>query len=462
LPFERLVEVINPARSLSRHPLFQVALVLQNNAPVNLEGLPGGLTAVVEPVDITSAKFDLSISLTEQRGADGTPIGILGSLEYATDLFERSGMEALAGRLVRLVEAAVATPDRPIGRLDILSAAERATLLREWNDTARAIPSATLPELFEAQVARTPDAVAVVFADGTLTYGELNARANQLAHHLRALGVGPEVVVGLCVERSLELLIGLLGILKAGGAYLPLDPSYPRERLAFMLADVGAPVLVTQAKLADASPPATHVFCLDRDWNSLAGQSEENPAHLVLAENLAYVIYTSGSTGRPKGVSVPQVAAAQLALETHYVSIEPDDRIGQAANISFDATTFEIWGALLNGAAVQFVSQDDLLDPDRFGAYLRSGRLDILFLTTALFNRLVQADSQIFRSLKYLLFGGEAVDTRQVAAVLTAGKPRHLLHVYGPTESTTFATWHEVERIDAATVPIGRPLGNYR
>src|SRR5262249_15392019 len=149
-------------------------------------------------------------------------------------------------------------------------------------------------------------------------------------------------------------------------------------------------------------------------------------------------------------------------LETHYVSIEPDDRIGQAANISFDATTFEIWGALLNGAAVQFVSQDDLLDPDRFGAYLRSGRLDILFLTTALFNRLVQADSQIFRSLKYLLFGGEAVDTRQVAAVLTAGKPRHLLHVYGPTESTTFATWHEVEGIDTATVPIGGPLGNYR
>src|SRR5262249_23559678 len=169
-------------------------------------------------------------------------------LDYRGDLFERSGIEALAGRFVRLLEAAGATPDRPIGRLGILSAAERGTLLRGWDDTPRALPSATLPELFEAQVARTPDAVAVVFDDGTLTYGELNARANQLAHHLRALGVGPEVVVGLCVERSLELLIGLLGILKAGGAYLPLDPSYPRERLAFMLADAGAPVLVTQAK----------------------------------------------------------------------------------------------------------------------------------------------------------------------------------------------------------------------
>src|SRR5262249_26659395 len=351
------------------------------------------------PVDDGSRSADVGgLRLRSISGRDVThyPLSLLVvpgerlrlRLDYRGDLFERSGMEVLAGRFVRLLEAAVATPDRPIGRLDILSAAERATLLREWNDTARALPSATLPELFEAQVARTPDAVAVVFADGTLTYGELNARANQLAHHLRALGVGPEVVVGLCVERSLELLIGLLGILKAGGAYLPLDPSYPRERLAFMLADAGAPVLVTQAKLADALPPAAYVFCLDRDWNSLAGQSEENPAHLVLAENLAYVIYTSGSTGRPKGVSVPQVAAAQLALETHYVSIEPDDRIGQAANISFDATTFEIWGALLNGAAVQFVSQDDLLDPDRFGAYLRSGRLDILFLTTALFNRL--------------------------------------------------------------------------
>ena len=222
LPFERLVEVVNPARSLARHPLFQVMLVLQNNAPVSLD-LPG-LSVSSEPIAIASAKFDLSVSLDEARSPDGTPLGISGSIEYATDLFDRPSIEALGSRLVRLLEAAVAVPDRAIGSLDILSAAERHTILREWNDTARPIEPTTLPELFAAQAARTPDAVAVVFEQATLSYGELDARANQLAHHLQSLGVGPETIVGLCVERSLEMVVALLGILKAGGAYLPLDP----------------------------------------------------------------------------------------------------------------------------------------------------------------------------------------------------------------------------------------------
>ena len=247
LPFERLVEVLNPSRSLSRHPLFQVMLVLQNNAELRPELL--GLEAGFEAVSTASAKFDLSLSLAERRGFDGTPAGIEGALEYASDLFDRSSVEAIAGRLVRLLEGAVADPDRAIGRLDILSPAERHTILREWNDTARAVPGMTLPELFAAQVARTPAADAVVFEDERLSYGELDARSSQLAHHLRGLGVGPEVVVGLCIERSLAMLVGLLGILKAGGAYLPLDPDYPPERLAFMLADAGAPVLLTRSAL---------------------------------------------------------------------------------------------------------------------------------------------------------------------------------------------------------------------
>ena len=254
LPFERLVEVLNPARSLSRHPLFQVMLVLQNNAELGLE--LSGLSVGFEAVSTASAKFDLSLSLAERRGSDGSPAGIEGALEYASDLFDRSSVEAIAGRLVRLLEGAVADPERAIGRLDILGADERHTILAEWNATARAVPGATLPELFAAQVARTPAADAVVFEDERLSYGELDARSSRLAHHLRALGVGPEVVVGLCIERSLAMLVGLLGILKAGGAYLPLDPDYPPERLAFMLADAGAPVLLTRAALARASAGA--------------------------------------------------------------------------------------------------------------------------------------------------------------------------------------------------------------
>ena len=301
LPFERLVEVLNPARSLSRHPLFQVMLALQNNAPASLE-LPG-LVAVLEPVDTASAKFDLSLSLGEQRGSDGTPAGIDGVLEYATDLFDRASVAALAGRLVRLLEAAVAEPERAIGSLDILSPDERRTILREWNDTARAIPSATLPELFAAQVASSPDAIAVVFEEQNLSYGELDARANQLAHHLRDLGVGPETVVGLCVERSPEMIIGLLGILKAGGAYLPLDPVLPaRARSAFMLADAGAPVLVTQSALLRSAARAWRPHrALDADWPTIAQHPTTAPAVALDPHNTAYVIYTSGSTGEPKG-----------------------------------------------------------------------------------------------------------------------------------------------------------------
>ena len=249
LPFERLVEVINPARSLSHHPLFQVMLAFQNDARLHLE--LAGLRTSFEDVPVASAKFDLSFALAEERTADGTPAGINGVLEYAGDLFEEASAAMLAERLTRLLTAAVEDPARAIGSLDILSPAERRTILTDWNDTARDIPDATLPELFARQAARTPDAVALVYEDRTLSYRELDQRANQLAHHLRSLGAAPETIVGVCVERSFDMVIALLAILKAGAAYLPLDPDYPAERLAFMLQDAGAPVLVTRA----ISPP---------------------------------------------------------------------------------------------------------------------------------------------------------------------------------------------------------------
>ena len=342
LPFERLVEVLNPARSLSRHPLFQVMLGFENDVDARLD-LPG-LSLAFEPIGTSTAKFDLAFSLVEHRAPDGAPTGIHGTLEYATDLFDRVSVEALGDRLIRLLEAAVAQPERPIGTLDILSADERHTILREWNDTARAIPSATLPELFAAQVARTPDAVAVVLEAQRLTYAELDRRANQLAHHLRGFGVGPETVVGLCVERSLDMLVGLLGILKAGGAYLPLDPDYPPERLAFMLEDAGAPVLVTHAALDEriADHHAT-IVRLDADWPVIARKPEAAPESLLHPANTAYVIYTSGSTGTPKGVAVthgglPSLAAVQIDRFT----ITPEARVLQFASLSFDAAIWEI------------------------------------------------------------------------------------------------------------------------
>ena len=268
------------------------------------------------PVDHGSLAIEAGgVRLRSAEGHDAThyPLSLMAAsgeqlrlrLDYRGDLFERSSVEAIGSRLVRLLEAAVAAPDRAIGSLDILGADERHTILREWNDTARAIPAVSLPELFAAQVARTPDAVAVVCEDRSLRYGELDARANQLAHHLRALGVGPETVVGLCIERSPEMIVGLLGILKAGGAYLPLDPAYPQERLAFMLEDAGAPVLVTQSALLDRlGAHGAHTVRLDADAPAIARHPATAPAIRLQPQNTAYVIYTSGSTGSPKGVAV--------------------------------------------------------------------------------------------------------------------------------------------------------------
>ena len=356
LPFERLVEVLNPERSLARHPLFQVSLVLQNNAPATIK-LPG-LSVSGEQIATGNAKFDLTLGLGEQRGADGAPAGIHGAIEYATDLFDRGSVEEIGSRLIRLLEAVVAEPDRAIGRLDILSAAERQTIVSDWNATARPLGFANIPELFAAQAARTPEATAVVYGDQQLSYGELDARANQLAHHLRGLGVGPEVVVGLCVERSLEMLVGVLGILKAGGAYLPLDPAYPEERLAFMLEDARAPVLLTQAKLGSRlRAPGGGIVRLDADWPAIARRPTTAPPVALHPHNTAYVIYTSGSTGTPKGVVVEQASLGnKLASLREEFKVDSGFRAALLISCAFDASLEQTLLPLLGGGAAVIVS----------------------------------------------------------------------------------------------------------
>jgi amino acid adenylation domain-containing protein/non-ribosomal peptide synthase protein (TIGR01720 family) len=333
-----------------------------------------------------------------------------------------------------------------------------------WNRTRREYPrGATIAQVFEDQARRTPEAVAVVFDGERLSYGELDERANRLAWHLRELGVGADTRVAICCERSLQMVVGLLGILKAGGAYVPLDPSYPSERLGFMLADSDVRVLVTQEGLSVVLPGhAARVVRLDADGEQIARQSAGAPPSVTNAEDLAYVIYTSGSTGIPKGIAVTHRAVNRLVLNTDYVPVQPSDRIAQASNASFDAATFEIWGALLNGACLVGVSREASLSPRDLAAVLREQGVTILFLTTALFNAVAREDASAFSGLRHLLFGGEAVDPARVREVLEGGPPRRLLHVYGPTETTTYATWHLVEEVpeDATTVPIGRPIAN--
>ncbi len=323
----------------------------------------------------------------------------------------------------------------------------------------------TIQSLFEDQAEARPDAVAVIFGDKHLTYAQLNRDANRLAHYLKAKGVGLETPVGICIDRNIDMLTGILGIIKAGGAYVPMDPGYPQKRLAAILKDSGSPMLLTQSSLQTRLPEFHgETLFLDRDDHRFADRPQTNPDRGAAATNLAYIIYTSGSTGSPKGVAVPHGAVLRLVCDTDYFQIEHTDRIAQASNVSFDAATFEFWGTLLHGASLVGIGRDALLNPHDFAEFLTRHAITGMFITTALFNQMARNEPNAFRGLRALLFGGEAVDPGWVRRVLQKDPPKRLVHVYGPTETTTFATWFEVKEVvdGAVTVPIGHPIANTR
>ncbi|HYH80408.1 MAG TPA: amino acid adenylation domain-containing protein, partial [Longimicrobium sp.] len=368
--------------------------------------------------------------------------------------------------LERLVEALELSPGRAAGSIDVLPEAERRQVVEEWNRTRRAYPHGVcIHELFETQVRRRPDAAALVWDEVELTYAQLDARANRLAHHLRGLGVGPETRVGVLLERGVDLIVSLLATLKAGGCYVPLDPGYPAERLRMMLDDSGVRVLVARGGLAFAAESGgLAIVHLDEAATALAAEPVESPRSGATAENLAYIVYTSGSTGRPKGVMVAHRHVVQLAVETDYVRFAPGDRVAQASNASFDALTFEAWGALMNGATLVGIPRDVLLSPPALREMLREERITTLYQTTALLNQLSREQPDVFSTLREVLFGGQAADAASVRRLLKAGKPQRLLHMYGPTETTAWCSYEDVEHVaeDALTVSVGRATGNQR
>ncbi|WP_392535134.1 non-ribosomal peptide synthase/polyketide synthase [Nostoc sp. C117] len=461
-PFSLLAEQLQPQRDPSRSPLCQVSFTWQAHRWCETtENLLNSPLLKMEPYLLghqRGADFDLNLMVMEAQGV------LQLCWQYNTDLFEATTITRMAGHFVTLLEGIVDNPQEQIWQLPLLTELEQQQLLVEWNDTGvDYLQDKCIHQLFEEQVECTPDAVAVVFENQQLTYQQLNCRANQLAYYLQSLGVSENVLVGLCIERSLEMVVGLLGILKAGGAYVPLDPEYPAERLSFMLTDTQVKVLLTQEKLVESLPQhQACVVCLDTHWQIISQANQDNLNSTVTPENLSYVIYTSGSTGTPKGVAVTHQAVNRLVLNTNYIQLTADECVAQAANIAFDAATFEIWGALLSGAKLVIITKSVLLIPEEFAVNIRHHQVSVLFLTTALFNQLASVVPQVFSSLRYLLFGGEAVDPRWVLEVLDNGAPQHLLHVYGPTENTTFSSWYLVKDLatTATTIPIGRAIAN--
>ncbi|KRD35527.1 hypothetical protein ASE35_20460 [Lysobacter sp. Root916] len=456
LPFEQVVEAVQPARSLSHSPLFQVMLSLNNTPGGDAMELPG-LTLSQVQSEHTIAKFDLSLSLND----GGT--GLHGGIDYAADLFDRSTVERFAGHFMTLLEAMATSDTQTVATLPITTAVQRAQVLEGFNATATDYPwDALIHELFEQQATAQPDAVAVVYEDHRLTYGELNARANQVAHYLLSQGVKPDDRVAICVERSLEIVVGLLGILKAGGAYVPLDPDYPAERLAYMLEDSAPVALLTQATLEERLPVCgvpTLRLDTSEDRALLAAQPTHNPdphAHGLSSRHLAYVIYTSGSTGTPKGVMVEHRNVNRLVINNPYFQAGDDDCLVHAANPAFDAATWEIWGALLNGARL-------LVDARRFDAQLLAHGATAMWMTVGLFNQYAPSMQASLAQLRYLLVGGDVLDPRTIRSVLAqAQRPAHLINGYGPTETTTFACTHLIDALaeEATSVPIGRPIAN--
>ena len=454
MPFEKLVEELQPERSLNRQPLFQVLFTLQASEGIALEGVESGWVGTKRD----TAKFDLNLFMSEFEN------GLHSSLVYNTDLFDEATVARMLTHFHTLLEEIAANPDARLSELSLMTIEEREQL-EQWNQTQSEYDrDKCVHQLVELQAARRPEAVAVVYGENEISYEELNRRANQLAHYLRKHGVGLEARVGVLMERSVEWIVALLGILKAGGVYVPLDGSYPEQRLRFMLEDAEVKLLLMQSGQPEivAEEEATEVVYLDTGWEWLEGENGENLENVTEAENLAYLMYTSGSTGRPKGVGVTHRAINRLVSNTNYVKFDENDRVAQISNASFDAATFEIWGALLNGSRLVGLDKETALSPDELGRKLVDQQISIMFLTTALFNQTALSRPEIFASLKCMIYGGDTVDARAVHRVLEEGKPQHLLNGYGPTEGTTFTTTYEAQDsdVDARTIPIGRALSN--
>ncbi|MFP2910880.1 amino acid adenylation domain-containing protein, partial [Pyxidicoccus sp. 3LFB2] len=461
IPFERLVEELKPERDLSRSPLFQVMFMLQNAPTPELR--LSGLTLAPLDTEVRTSKFDLSLGMTE------VPQGLSVTVAYNRDLFERDTPSRMVGHLRVLLEAALRAPDTRLADLPLLGAAEQRRLLVEWNDTYATFAPVTVQALFEAQVARTPDAEAVVAEDSRLTYRELNRRANQVAHHLRQQGVGPDVRVGLYLDRSASALVGLWGILKAGGAYVPLDPAFPVERLRAILTDAGAQALVTQSALAASlgwSEGA--ILRLDSDAALLALRSDANLAPVAVPENLAYVIFTSGSTGRPKGVAIEHRQLVNYVEGvSHRLELPDAARFASVSTLAADLGNTAVFPALCRGGVLHLVSREHASDPAALSALFEQEGVDCLKVVPAHLQALLASERpERVLPRQRLVLGGDVLDWSLIDRVHALSPGVQVFNHYGPTETTvgvlTLKVPRGTEGRGSSSVPLGRPIPNAR
>lgn len=466
IPFDYLVDVLNPARRTSHHPLFQIMLVLQNNAAPNLEW--PGLTAELGSTTTHTSKFDLTIELTEQKCEDGSIAGMSGEIEYATDLYDRTTVEAFARYFVNILKQVAANPDRTLAAINILDSDARSMILEHWNTTERSIPDTVYPLLFERQVAKNPFATAVIHEDMALSYEELNRNANQVAHWLLSQGVVAEDLVGLSMRRSPTMLASLLGILKAGAAYLPLDPDYPAQRLTFMLEDACPRCLITTNVILEHLPQSARSIP-HLAWDDAAALeafkliATSNPTDVdrkrpISRNDSAYVIYTSGSTGKPKGVVVTHYGIPNLAgayIECYRLDVH--SRFLQFSSINFDPTFCEMCCTLLSGAILILASPEELLSPNQQIQTMAKYRpTHITFSPTIL--RSMSEDA--LRSCPHLMVAGEVCSP---ALAKKWSRNHRMINAYGPTETTVDALYWECQpHLNAETVPVGHPLWNTR
>ena len=460
LPFDMLVEQLQPRRDPSYSPLFQVAFWLATSTRRTGSGADSGLRPVA--VETVAAKFDLTLGITP------TDDELELSFEYNTDLFDRATIARMSRRYQTLLEAVVNNPDARLSELPAAGVVERQALRVEWNDVARDLPTAPrVHEMFRAMAARTPWAVAVASGDQALSFRELDRRANRLAHYLGRLGVGPESLIGVVMERSVEMVLAILGTLKAGGAYVPFDPMQPPERLSFMLQDAGLRVLLTQESLAPRLPavePAPTVVILDRDWHQIRRESPTNPTCRVwrgnvLRDHLAYVIYTSGSTGRPKGTELAHEGLLNLVgWHRELYDVTASDRATQVASPGFDAAVWELWPYLTAGASIHVAPTELLIEPAALCAWLARQRITLSFLPTPLAEAMLAEPLPEGLALRALLTGGDRLHAHPAREL-----PFQLVNHYGPTENTVVSTVGTVAAPGPPRAPsIGRPIANHR